>query len=142
MFMYENHNRIWHPFNAGKTVFKIIFQAVPEPNITETILTESNPDVVYNLQDFNPNSFFMGTASSAVELFVVVVDGAYLCDFIIYTPDRRVYVQSLCSIDNRLVPSMPLMYSGYGSVPVYVTIQTKYSQAFAYFRNPECKFVF
>ena len=140
--MYGNNARYWYPTNMLGRSFSIVFEVVSEPNITEAILTESNPDVLYNLQDFTPNSFIVGNASDAVELFFVVFDGVYLCDFMIYTPDRKLFVMPSCNIPLPSESLIPRVYSANGNISIYVAQQIKYSQGFAYFRNPECKFLF
>ena len=138
--MYENQGHFSYPIDTSIRSFTIVFEATEIPTINETMLTESNPDIIHNLQSFSRNTFFISTASGVIELFVVAEDTTYLCDFVLYTPDRKTYMKPFCSIPNNSIPYMPPVYSANDSIPVYVTQHINNSHAFAYFRTPESKF--
>ena len=140
--MYTNNGIFWNPVDADLRLFLITFQAVKTPRIHETNFTESVPDIIYDLKKVPMNSFLIGTASGMVELYAVSAIVDYLCEYMIYNPDRTLFVLKVCHVPVNPKPLMPLVYSAYGSIPIYASETMYYPQVFLYFRMPDSKFVY
>ena len=119
----------------------MVFEALAEPHVLETNLTESNPDVIYNLEGLDPNTFVVGSAQGIIELYIISQYFFLLVELDIYSSDRTIFLHTCDYIANNTMPSMPKVYVSNDSIPIYAARKTDAVRGFAYFRKPECKFV-